>query len=50
VVAYHIANGRAKTTKGPTNANKEETNLWAKLCGGDHPAPPEKIWGTPLPK
>jgi hypothetical protein len=48
VVVYHIADGRAKAIKGPTNANKEETNLWAKLCGGDHPAPPEKAWGTPI--
>lgn len=48
VVAYHIANGRAKTTKGPTNANKEESSLWAKLCGGENPASPEKTWGTPI--
>ncbi|HSI14110.1 MAG TPA: hypothetical protein VK961_18830 [Chthoniobacter sp.] len=48
VVAYHIANGRAKVTKGPTNANKEESSLWAKLCGGENPAPPEKSWGTPV--
>ena len=48
VVIYHIADGRAKIVKGPGNANNAQTNLWAKLCGGEHPAAPEKVWGTPI--
>jgi hypothetical protein len=48
-ISYHIANGHATVIKGPGDANKEQSSLWAKLCGGDA-APPEKSWGTPKPQ
>ncbi|MEP6671550.1 MAG: hypothetical protein ABJF10_20475 [Chthoniobacter sp.] len=48
VYSYHIANRRASLIKGPTDATKEQAAYWAKQCGSDNPAPPEKVFGTPL--
>lgn len=47
VYSYHIGDGRAKLIKGPTDATNEQTNYWGKQCGGEHPAPPEKVFGAP---
>ncbi len=47
-VTYHIADGRAKAIKGPGKATNAQGNLWAKLCGQNPEAKPEKTWGTPL--
>jgi hypothetical protein len=47
VYVYRIADGRATLLKGPVNATNEQTNYWSRTCGGENPAPPEKIFGTP---
>jgi len=46
VFSYHIGNGRATLIKGPVDATKEQTDYWAKQCGGQT-APSEKVFGHP---